>query len=117
FFRGGQSFVSGDVTPLFSLATGISESFDNDWRVAAPAYSLALLDGFGRMGHDAHWFSDVVGAGLLGFGTTELLLYLHARHAEEPSRWRIFPLTPSPADGQVHSAVAAGTGIAVEYVW
>jgi membrane-associated phospholipid phosphatase len=69
FFQGGASFASGDVTPMFGLAAGISESFDNAWYVAAPVYSLALLDGFGRMGNDAHWFSDVVAAGLLGWGT------------------------------------------------
>src|SRR5262249_49739209 len=56
FFHGGQSFVSGDVTPMFALAAGVSEYFHNQWYVAAPIYSLALLDGFGRMGHDAHWF-------------------------------------------------------------
>ena len=118
FFRGGESFVSGDVTPLFGLAAGISEAFDNEWYVAAPAYSLALLDGFGRMGHDAHWFSDVVGAAMLGWATTELFIYLHARHAEEPDRWRIFPLqasTPEP-EGE-GSRIISATGIEVAYVW
>ena len=66
---------------MFSLAAGISEAFDNRWYVAIPAYSLASLDGFGRMGHDAHWFSDVVGAAILGAGQAILfaalvLLYL-----------------------------------------
>ncbi len=115
FFRGGRSFVSGDVTPLFGLATGISESFENAWYVAAPAYSLALLDGFGRMGHDAHWFSDVVGAGLLGWGTSELLLYLHKQHAQQPDRWRFFPLS-TPAT-ETASRLRAPTGIAVGYTW
>jgi len=69
FFHGGQSFASGDVTPMFALACGVSEYYDNRWYIAIPAYSLALLDGFGRMGHDAHWFSDVLGAALLGVGT------------------------------------------------
>jgi membrane-associated phospholipid phosphatase len=116
FFRGGASFVSGDVTPMFGLAAGISESFDNEWYVAAPAYSLALLDGFGRMGHDAHWFSDVVGAGLLGWGTTELFLYLHHEHAQQPSRWRIFPMAPQPSPAGAHQR-AAPTGMEVEYRW
>jgi membrane-associated phospholipid phosphatase len=80
FFHGGQSFVSGDVAPMFALAAGASEYFHNEWYVAAPVYSLALLDGFGGMGHDAHWFSDVVGAALLGVGTTELFIRLHNRH-------------------------------------
>jgi hypothetical protein len=53
FFDGGQSFVSGDVTPMFALAAGVSEYYDNRWYVAVPVYSLALLDGFGRMGNDA----------------------------------------------------------------
>ncbi|MFI5365078.1 MAG: phosphatase PAP2 family protein [Candidatus Binatia bacterium] len=116
FFRGGASFVSGDVTPMFGLAAGISESFDNQWYVAAPAYSLALLDGFGRMGHDAHWFSDVVGAGLLGWGTTELFLYLHTQHAQEPSRWRIFPM-PASTPAVSAKQVTAPQGIGVAYIW
>ena len=114
FFRGGASFVSGDVTPMFGLAAGISEAFDNEWYVAAPAYSLALLDGFGRMGHDAHWFSDVVGAGLLGWGTTELFLYLHDQHAQQPSRWRVFPMTAAASAAKKTSAPLP-TGLGIEY--
>ncbi len=53
FFDAGQSFVSGDVTPMFGLAAGVSEYFDKRWYMAAPVYSLALLDGFGRLGNDA----------------------------------------------------------------
>jgi len=116
FFRGGASFVSGDVTPMFGLAADISESFDNEWYVAGPVYSLALLDGFGRMGHDAHWFSDVVGAGLLGWGTTELFLHLHHEHAQEPSRWRIFPTTMQPSRAGTRQG-AVPTGMEVEYRW
>lgn len=115
FFRGGASFVSGDVTPMFALAAGVSEYFDNAWYVAAPAYSLALADGFGRMGHDAHWFSDVVGAALLGWGTTKLFLYLHEQHAEEPSRWRIIPMGPQAALPDNRSVASAGCSVA--YFW
>jgi len=116
FFHGGQSFVSGDVTPMFGLATGVSEYFHNQWYVATPVYSLALLDGFGRMGHNAHWFSDVVGAALLGTGTTELLLWMHKKHAEEPNRWRIFPIPP-PAASVANSQDFAPGGMAVSYNW
>jgi len=116
FFHSGQSFVSGDVTPMFALAAGVSEYYDNRWYVAGPVYSLALLDGFGRMGHNAHWFSDVVGAALLGAGTTELFIYLHKRHAQEPSRWRIFPVSEPPAQGgQTQSFYSAGLGLS--YSW
>ncbi len=116
FFAGGHSFVSGDVAPMFALAAGVSEYFDNRWYVAAPIYSLALLDGFGRMGHDAHWFSDVVGAGLLGWGTTELFIHLHRQHELEPDRWRIFPISapPGPAS-QNQSPFTSGLGLS--YSW
>lgn len=114
FFHGGQSFVSGDVTPMFGLAAGVSEYFDNRWYVAAPIYSLALLDGFGRMGHDAHWFSDVVGAALLGVGATELFLWLHKRHEAEPDRWRIFAAS-APAGPAGNAQASIGVGVA--YSW
>jgi membrane-associated phospholipid phosphatase len=109
FFQGGVSFVSADVTPMFAFAAGVSEYFHNQWYVAAPVYSLALLDGFGRMGHDDHWFSDVIGAALLGVGTTELFIWLHNRHDEEPGRWRVFSMSEGgPARGQTFPSVGAG---------
>lgn len=116
FFDGGSSFVSGEVTPMFALATGFSEYFDNQWYIAVPAYSLALLDGFGRMGHDAHWVSDVVGSALFGWATTELFLYLHKKHEAEPTRWRIFPLTAEPVAVSTRGT-AVPTGISVGYTW
>ncbi len=114
FFHGGQSFTSGDVTPMFALAAGVSEYFHNEWYVAGPIYSLALLDGFGRMGHDAHWFSDVVGAGLLGVATTELFIWLHKRHDEQPSRWRIFSMSEA---GPALAANQASLGVGIIYNW
>lgn len=116
FFHGGRSFVSGDVTPLFGLAAGVSEYYDNKWYVAVPVYSLALLDGFGRMGHDAHWFSDVVGAALLGVGTTELLLWLHKEHALNPNSFKIFPLTP-PSAGPHATQSYTPVGVAIAFTW
>ena len=92
FFDGGQSFASGEATPIFAMAAGVSQYFDNAWYAALPAYSTAMAMGFGRMGHDAHWLSDIAGAAIVGIGTTELLLYLHQQHAENPSRFRVFPI-------------------------
>jgi hypothetical protein len=38
----------------------------------------------------------VVGAGILGWGTTELFIHLHKEHALQPDRWRLIPLTQPP---------------------
>ena len=92
WFQGGASFVSGATTPAFALAADLSEYADNRWYVALPAYTAATAVGLGRMGHDAHWISDIVGSALLGVGTTELFLHMHAMHAADPKRYRIFPV-------------------------
>lgn len=99
---------------MFALAPAVSEYFNNRWYVAAPIYSLALLDGFGRMGHDAHWFSDVVGAALVGFGTTELLIYLHRYHAEHRPRFQIFPAAPPALSSRTSSE---RLGVTFAYRW
>ena len=117
FFHGGQSFVSGDVTPLFGLAAGVSEYYHNEWYVAVPVYSLALLDGFGRMGHDAHWFSDVVGAALLGIGTTELLLWLHKEHELNPNSFKIFPVAAPPVAGPHAQQSYTPAGVGIAFSW
>ncbi len=108
WFDGGQSFFSGETTPAFALAAGISQHYNYAWYVAVPAYSAAVGVGLGRMGHNAHWFSDVVMAGLVGVGTTELLYYLHRQHEEHPSsHYWIFPTTSD----------RGGTGVGVGYDW
>ena len=117
FFSGGQSFVSGDVTPLFGLACGVSEYYHNTWYVAFPVYSLALLDGLGRMGNDAHWFSDVIGAALLGVGTTELLIWLHKQHELNPDRFRIFPVNSSQSGPGSHAQSYTPIGGGIAFSW
>ena len=93
FFKGGQSFVSGDTTPTFAAAATISEAFDYHWWAAVPAYSLAAMTGVGRMGKDAHWASDILGSAIVGAGTTELLFYFH-RQREKPTSLIILPMVP-----------------------
>jgi membrane-associated phospholipid phosphatase len=106
FKSGSSSFVSGATTPAFALAADISEYADNRWYVALPAYTAAASVGLGRMGKDAHWLSDIVGSALLGVGTTELFLHMHAMHAADPSRYRVFPV---PVKGGV------GLGVSVTF--
>jgi hypothetical protein len=92
WFKGGTSFVSAATTPAFALAADLSEYADNRWYVAVPAYSVAAAVGLGRMAEDAHWLSDITGSALLGIGTTELLLHMHALHGADPKRFRVFPV-------------------------
>ena len=106
FFKGGQSFVSGDTTPTFAAAATISEAFDYHWWAAIPAYSLAVMTGVGRMGKDAHWASDILGSALVGAGTTELLFYLH-RQREKPASLIILPMLPGQGP----------TGLTVGFTW
>ncbi|HTY56191.1 MAG TPA: phosphatase PAP2 family protein, partial [Candidatus Binataceae bacterium] len=120
FFDKGDSFVSSAATPVFALAAAASEAYDNKWYVALPAYAGAAAVGVGRMGKDDHWLSDIVGSALLGVGTTELLLYMHRWHAENPSRFRIFPVS-APNTGAIarqgSSQSIAPQGLGVSYEW
>ena len=106
FFKGGQSFVSGDTTPTFAAAATISEEFNYHWWAAIPAYSLAVMTGGGRMGKDAHWASDILGSALVGAGTTEFLFYLH-RQREKPASLIILPMLPGHGP----------TGLTVGFTW
>jgi len=120
FFRHGESFVSGAATPPFALAAGLSEYADNAWYIMIPAYAGAMTVGLGRMGQDAHWLSDIVGAAIVGVGTTELLLYMHRRHAADPSRLEIFPVSapnPGPVARQGAFQGLAPQGLGVSYEW
>jgi len=94
FFKGGQSFISGDTTPTFAAAATISEAFSYHWWAAIPAYGFAVMTGVGRMGKDAHWASDILGSALVGAGTTELLFHLH-REREKPGSLIILPMVPN----------------------
>jgi membrane-associated phospholipid phosphatase len=112
-----SSFTSNDMVIITAMATGVSEYYSNRWYIAAPLYSLAMVEGFTRMGSDQNWLSDVVAGGLLGWSTAELLLWLHKKHAIEPDRWRIAPMAPAPVptSGGARAIGAAGVGIA--YSW
>jgi hypothetical protein len=66
---------------------------------------------------DAHWFSDVVGAALLGVGTTELFLWLHKEHELDPNSFKIFPVAPQPAAGPHAMQSYAPVGVGVAFSW
>lgn len=115
----GYGLHNGDAgASRDGLMTGV---FNNRWYLAMPVYALALRNGFGRMGNDAHLFSEAVGATLIDWGATELLTYLHGQDDREPSHWRIFTVyTPAGLVGRNRGAFATGLGemgLGVSYSW
>jgi hypothetical protein len=59
-------------------------------------------------------FSDVIGATLLGVGTTELFLYLHQRHQENLNSFKVFALSAPPTSAHARQTVVP-TGIGVAF--
>jgi hypothetical protein len=65
FFRGGQSFPSGESAQAFALAAVVSSYSRSRW-VRGTAWSLAGALAVGRIEADGHWASDVVAGALIG---------------------------------------------------
>jgi hypothetical protein len=112
-----RSFTSNDMVITTAWATGVSAYFDYKWYVAIPIYTLPLLEGFTRIGSSQQWLSDVTMGGLLGWGATELLLYLHKKHAVELDRWRIIPITPPATPTRSGIDSLSSFGLAAAYMW
>ena len=61
---GGSSFPSGHTALTWALITPYARAYHMPW-----LYALGVASGAGRVMQNAHWFSDVVGASLLGYFT------------------------------------------------
>lgn len=61
---GGSSFPSGHTSLTWALITPYARAYHMPW-----LYALGVASGAGRVMQNAHWFSDVVGGGLLGYFT------------------------------------------------
>ena len=61
---GGSSFPSGHTSLTWALITPYARAYHMPW-----LYALGVASGTGRVMQNAHWFSDVVGGGLLGYFT------------------------------------------------
>jgi membrane-associated phospholipid phosphatase len=73
---GYNSFPSGHATSAFTLAAVLAAAAPS-WRPAL--YGLAALVAFSRVAVDAHFVSDVVAGGLLGWAVGRLAMRLAAR--------------------------------------
>lgn len=60
------SFPSGHTTLAFAISTTLAEHTES-MPLKIGLYSTAVLVGAARVYNNAHWFSDVVGGGLIGY--------------------------------------------------
>lgn len=67
FIRGSGGFPSGHTIAAFSVATIVARRYGNHRWVPFAAYGLAGLVGFSRLSLSAHFLSDVVMGGALGY--------------------------------------------------
>ncbi|MFQ5569801.1 MAG: phosphatase PAP2 family protein [Rhodothermales bacterium] len=89
---GDKSFPSGHATTVFAFTTPWLLYYSN-----VPTYGLFILGigtAFMRMADNAHWFTDVLVGGGIGFTTAYMLTRRHQRRAGTIS------VTPVLADGQ-----------------
>ena len=83
------SFPSGHTTTAFSVASVLSEEYENNPYVAPIAYGLATLTGLARINDNKHWASDVFIGGAIGYFVGKAVVRSHAGHAD--SNIKILP--------------------------
>lgn len=87
-FGGNSSFPSGHTTEAFAVASVIATQYDSGW-VKGVAYGSAVLVGFARIHHQAHFLSDVTAGAVIGTVVGRAVVH---RNREERRRLRIAPL-------------------------
>jgi hypothetical protein len=85
---GKSSFPSGHTTEAFTLASVIATEYDSGW-IKGVAYGSAVLVGFARIHHQAHFFSDVTAGAVIGTAVGRAVVH---RNREERRRLQIAPL-------------------------
>ncbi len=81
-----RSFPSGHSTGIWAAATVLAHQYPAHGVVPVLAYGTAVAMGYSRMIAGAHWLSDVVVGGLIGYGCARQVLSAHEtrRRAEDP---------------------------------
>lgn len=87
-FSGSSSFPSGHATEAFAVASVIATRYDSGW-IKGVAYGSAVLVGFARIHHQAHFLSDVIAGALVGTAVGRAVVH---RSDEERRRFRVTPL-------------------------
>jgi hypothetical protein len=74
FSRDNESFPSGHVTVVWSVATILAGQYGAQVWVAPVVYGTATLTGLSRMNDNKHWASDVFAGAVIGYVTGRLVL-------------------------------------------
>ena len=91
------SLPSGHTSTAFTVATVLSERFDNIY-ASVLLYSLASLTAYQRVYSDVHWFSDTLLGAILGTYIGLKIVKLHEKDSPTSSGYNlnIFPkVTPT----------------------
>jgi len=79
--RGLRSFPSGHSSGTWALATVLAHQYPEHGVVPVIAYGSAAAMSYSRIVVGAHWFSDVVMGGLLGYGCARQVIAAHKKTA------------------------------------
>jgi membrane-associated phospholipid phosphatase len=74
---GFKSFPSGHSTGMWAVATILAHQYPSHGVVPVLGYGTALAMSYSRMAVNAHWLSDVVVGGLIGYGCARQVLSAH----------------------------------------
>jgi membrane-associated phospholipid phosphatase len=74
---GFKSFPSGHAAGMWAVATILAHQYPSHGVVPVLGYGTALAMSYSRMAVRAHWLSDVVVGGLIGYGCARQVLSAH----------------------------------------
>jgi membrane-associated phospholipid phosphatase len=77
-----ESFPSGHVSGIWAAATVLAYQYPKHRIVPILGYGTAVAVCYSRMALDAHWLSDVVVGGLIGYGCGRQVLSTHRAERE-----------------------------------
>ncbi len=96
--RSLASFPSGHATGIWAMATVLAHQYPAHRVVPVLAYGTAAAMSYSRMVVNAHWLSDVVVGGLIGYGCAKQVIGAHeerragnegARETSPSPEWRV----------------------------
>jgi membrane-associated phospholipid phosphatase len=99
-----HSFPSGHASGAFAIATVLSHQYPAHGIVPLLAYGTAAAIGYARMAQQAHWLSDVVVGGFIGYGCARQVISAREERALQSDRsaanaWHLYV----DAGGDMHA--------------